>query len=161
MVVLVMGVSGIGKSTIGRELANQLGWTFLDADADHSPDAITRMAAGTPLTDIERGPWLERVRARVIRHVQKGENVVLACSALKDAYRQYLRNVPDDVLMVQLAAPPDVVAGRLHRREDHFAGTDLLDDQIRTWEPAHDAVTVDASADVQAVVKTILTAIGQ
>ncbi len=159
MVVLIMGITGIGKTTIGREVANRLNWTFLDADDDHSPDAIARMAKGTPLSDIERGPWLERVRDRVIRHIEQGDHVVLACSALKHAYRQYLRDVPAAVLVVQLTAPRNVVADRLARRTGHFAGADLLDDQIRTLEPSRDAMAIDASGDVQGVADAIIAAV--
>lgn len=159
MVVLIMGISGIGKTTIGRELARQLGWTFLDADDEHSPDDVARMAAGTPLTDVERGPWLERVRARVIRHIEQGENVVLACSALKQAYREYLRDVPDDVLIIHLTAPAHIVEDRLKLREGHFAGPKLLDSQIRTLEPTHNAIVIDASRDVQSVVSALRSAI--
>jgi len=159
MVVLIMGVSGIGKTTVGSEVAKRLGWTFLDADDDHSADAVAQMAAGTSLTDTERGPWLERVRARVIRHIERGENIVLACSALKHEYRQYLRNVPDRVFVVQLSAPKNVVAQRLGARKGHFAGIDLLDAQQRTLEPARDALTVDASQDVQTVVDTVIAAL--
>ena len=161
MVVLIMGISGIGKTTIGQELARQLGWTFLDADDDHSAAAKAHMSAGLPLSEVERAPWLERVRARVIRHIEQDENVVLACSALKHAHREYLRQVPTDVLVVQLTAPPAVVAERLEHRIGHFAGIDMLDDQLRDLEPARDAVTVDASPDVQTVVQTILHAMGK
>lgn len=160
MVVLIMGISGIGKTTIGRELAKRLGWTFLDADDDHSADAIARMASGASLTDVERGPWLERVRARLIRHIEQGEHIVLACSALKHAYRQYLRAVPADVVVVHLVAPAAVVAHRLKHRAGHFADVRLLDDQISTLEPSRDAIIVDASMSVESVVDTILSAIG-
>jgi gluconokinase len=160
MVVLIMGVSGIGKTTIGLELARQLGWTFLDADDDHSPEAKASMAAGTPLTDADREPWLERVRARMVRHIEQGENIILACSALKHSYRKTLRNVPDEVFTVHLSAPADIVASRLETRVDHFAGQNLLESQLRTLEPSRDAVTVDASNDVQTVVSTILSAMG-
>ncbi len=159
MVVLIMGITGIGKTTIGRAVASRLDWTFLDADDDHSADAIARMAAGTPLTDIERGPWLERVRDRVISHIEQGENVVLACSALKHAYRRYLRDVPDSVFTVQLTAPRKVVEERLARRTGHFAGADLLNDQIRTLEPSRDAIAIDVSGDVASVADAIVAAI--
>ena len=161
MVVLVMGVTGIGKTTIGRELARQLGWTFLDADDDHSADAVAAMAAGTPLTEIERGPWLERVRARVIRHIEQEHNVVLACSALKHTHRKYLRQVPDDVFVVHLVAAREVIESRLDRRVGHFAGVGLLSDQLHNLEPSHDAMIVDAAADVQTIVATIRKALGQ
>lgn len=160
MVVLIMGVAGIGKTTIGRELAGQLGWTFLDADDDHSAEAVAMMAAGTPLTDGERGPWLERVRMRMTRHIEQGENIVLACSALKHAYRKVLRNVPDEVFTVHLAAPADVVAARLESRVGHFAGSSLLESQLRTLEPSRDAITIDAAQPVAVVVDTIRRALG-
>jgi len=154
-----MGVAGVGKTTVGRALAARLGWTFVEADDEHSQAAKARMAKGIPLTDAERAPWLERVRARMIEHIQQGENIVLACSALKRAYRDYLRNVPDQVLLVQLVAPAAVIAERLARRTHHFAGVSLLDSQLQSQEPSDDAVVIDATPDVAAIVDTIMASL--
>lgn len=160
MVVLIMGVSGVGKTTVGRALATRLNWTFLDADDDHAPAARARMARGTPLTDADRAPWLQRVRARMREHIARGQDIVVACSALKQDYREYLRDVADRVLLVQLTAPPEVIARRLAHRADHFAGAGLLDSQLLTQEEPRDALCIDATLDVNSIVDTIVAALG-
>ena len=159
MVVIIMGVSGVGKTTVGRTLAARLGWTFLEADDEHSPDAKTKMASGVPLTDADRTPWLQRVRARVLARIEQGEDIVLACSALKRAHRAQLVDVPDRVLLVQLVAPPAIIAQRLVRRPHHFAGVSLLDSQLLSQEPAHDALTIDATMEVPGIVDAIVAAL--
>ena len=159
MVVLIMGVSGVGKTTVGRALAERLGWTFLEADDDHSPAARERMAQGIPLTDADRAPWLQRVRARMSEHIARGEDIVLACSALKHDYREYLRDVAARVLLVQLEAPPEVIAGRLARRRHHFAGVSLLDSQLETQEHPHHALMIDATLAVEVIVDRIVAAL--
>jgi gluconokinase len=157
MVLLIMGVAGSGKTTIGTALATRLEWTFLEADDDHSPENIAKMHAGIPLTDADRSSWLAHVRARIISHVENGENIVVACSALKEAYRRYLRQVPDEVVIVHLSVPPDVLADRLRNRKHHFAGVNLLESQLKTLEVPQDAIVVDASQPIEATVAAILS----
>ena len=160
MVILLMGVSGVGKSAIGRALADRLGWSFLDADDDHSAANVTKMRRGESLTDADRAPWLEAVRARVREHVQRGENLVLACSALKSSYRAILADVGDEFVVVHLSAQPDVVRERIRRRTDHFAGPELLPGQIEALEPPTDAVVIDATPPMGVVIDTIQARLG-
>lgn len=155
MVILLMGVSGVGKSAVGVELAAQLGWTFLDADDDHSDAAVARMRHGEPLSDADRRPWIEAVRDRLRKHVERRESVVLACSALRKEYRAALADVDTRFEFVQLEAPPELVRQRLVQRHGHFAGPDLLPSQLLELEPATGAHVVDATASVEAVVATI------
>jgi gluconokinase len=159
LVVVIMGVSGVGKTTVGRALATRVGWTFLEADDDHSPAAKARMAKGIPLTDADRAPWLERVRSRMIACSEQGESIVLACSALKRAYRDYLRNVPDRVVFVQLMAPREVLTQRLASRASHFAGVSLLDSQLEAQDAGEDAIVIDATQDVDEIVNAIVASL--
>jgi gluconokinase len=145
MIVVLMGVSGSGKSTIGRELARQLGWTFLDADDYHPPANIAKLHAGIPLTDEDRRPWLAAI-ARVIDEARmKCENIVLACSALKHSYQDYLRHGLDDVKFVYLHGPPELIRARLEARTGHFMNPALFSSQLETLEPPDEAVDVDVT----------------
>lgn len=160
MVILVSGVSGSGKSTVGAELARQLGWTFLDADDDHPPANVAKMRSGIPLTDDDRAPWLEAVRARIQRCVQRRRNVVVACSALKRSYREYLEHVPDRTVVVQLHAPEPVTRSRLITRAPHFMPPGLLPSQYELLESSESDLIVDATVPVQEVVATIRRELG-
>lgn len=155
MVILVMGVAGVGKTTVGSELARQLGWPFVDADEEHSPANIKKMRVGIPLGETDRVSWLAGVRRRLERHRARGEDVVLACSALKQAHRDYLEAGAGKLLTIYLHAPGDVVARRLTLRPGHFAGPELLASQYRALEPPHDAVPIDASHPLGDVIATI------
>lgn len=150
-----MGVSGSGKTTVGRKLADELGWSFYDGDDFHAPASIEKMSRGIPLTDEDRGPWLAALRAVVDRAVEKGENAVLACSALKGAYRETLRGDHAGVVFVYLKVDPHVVAERLEHRAGHYAKRDLLPSQLATLEEPEDAVTVDASRTPEEIVAEI------
>jgi carbohydrate kinase (thermoresistant glucokinase family) len=119
-VLLVMGVSGSGKTTLGLGLAARTGWTFLDADDLHSPDAIARMTAGIPLTDGDRWPWLARVADWIAERHRAGEPGIVACSALKREYRDRLRDAHPDLRLAYLRAEPQQIAERLARRTRHF-----------------------------------------
>ena len=160
MLLLVMGVAGVGKTTVGTALAHQLGWTFLDADDDQPPENVDRMRAGIALTDADRAPWLAAVRARVRLHLERGENVVLACSALKQEYRDYLTRVADRSTVVMLAAPEPLVRSRLRARRAHYMSADLLHSQYDALEPPADALVVNAAAPVADVVATIRARLG-
>jgi gluconokinase len=153
---MVMGVSGVGKTTIGRALADRIGWTFIEADDDHSPENVAHMHAGIPLTDEDRKPWLDAVGRRVRSHLELGEDVVLACSALKDKYREQLRAITGPMTVIYLSASREVIAKRLAQRHNHFMNATLLGSQIDTLEPPRDAITVDASGTPDQVVDLIV-----
>ena len=163
--LVVMGVAGSGKSTVGRALADLLGWTFVDAD-DHHPEAnVAKIRTGTPLTDVDRAPWLAALRDLLAHETRAGRRVVLACSALKHGYRRTLARCDapggcaPDVVFVWLDAPDPVLRGRLQRRRDHFAGSDLLSSQLRDLEPDRESPSVlrfDAASPVPALVEAIV-----
>ncbi|WP_264776316.1 gluconokinase [Deinococcus aetherius] len=145
MRVVVMGVSGSGKTTVGREVAARAGWPFLDGDDFHTPQARARMARGEGLTDADRAPWLARLRSRL----EALPDVVLACSALRRAYRDALRG--PGVTFLFLNVPRDLLQARLAVRTGHYAGPGLLPSQLATLEaPApeeRDVVILDVMAD--------------
>lgn len=153
--VVIMGVSGVGKTTVGQALAERLGWTFLEADDDHPPANVAKMRRSEPLTDADRDGWIDAVRRRAERHLARGENVVLACSALRHAHRQRLRRIDAHVVFVHLDAPAEVIAERLREREGHFAGPGLLPSQLEDLERPADAIVVDATRPIDDVVAAI------
>lgn len=155
--VVVMGVSGSGKSTVGRLLAAELGVPFVDGDDEHSPEAKARMARGIPLDDAWRAPWLDRLEAILREHEQDG--LVLACSALTRAYRRRLTRGVRRVTFVALVAPREVLAARLATRHGHFAGPALLDSQLATLELGDDVVTVDATGPLETTAATAALAV--
>lgn len=132
--VVVMGVSGCGKSTIAERLARELGGIYLDADSLHSPEAVAKMAAGVPLTDEDRAPWLARVGDR-LADASQGSPVVIACSALRRRYRDVLRERGGDVIFVHLAGPAELIETRMRARAGHYMPSSLLASQVATLEP--------------------------
>jgi carbohydrate kinase (thermoresistant glucokinase family) len=155
-VILVMGVSGSGKSTVGRALAEALGADFLDADAYHSAANIERMHAGIPLDDAARMPWLRAVREGVLEQVQAGRRVVFACSALKAAYRHVLLDGIEDAAIVHLDVSHATLEARLVNRHGHFMPAGLLDSQLADLEVPDHAIVVDAGRDLPDVIADIL-----
>lgn len=133
MVVVVMGVAGSGKTTIGRALAAELGWEFYDADDFHPPSNVGKMARGVPLGDEDRRPWLESLRAAVRGLLERGESAVLACSALRESYRERLL-VDERVKLVYLKGDRELIRRRLAERRGHFMSPDLLDSQLAALE---------------------------
>lgn len=154
MVIVVMGVSGSGKTTIGSLLARQLNWEFADADDYHSTANIEKMRCGVPLTDADRASWLEALRALIAGWVAAGKPGVLACSALKQAYREILRVNPQ-VCFVYLKAKPDLLSRRLLERRDHYMKEQMLASQLATLEEPEHAVEVDAGETPQQIVQEI------
>jgi len=138
MVVIILGVSGAGKTTIGQLLAEELGWRFYEADDFHSGANIDKMRQGVPLTDEDRWPWLESLRQLIKRCLATGENAVLACSALKEAYRRHLR-VSDNVKLVFLCGNYELIANQLRQRRGHFVNPALLQSQFADLEEPHSA----------------------
>ena len=159
LAIVVMGVSGCGKSTVGTRLAQQLGATFLDADDFHPPDNVGRMRAGIALTDAERAPWLDALAARLTQARTEDEAVVLACSALKRSYRDALRRGAPALTLVHLTGSPALLAERITARPGHYMPPTLLPSQLATLEsPGADerAITLDVGATTDDIVADIL-----
>jgi len=160
-VVVVMGVSASGKSTVAAVVAQRLGWAHIDADDYHPQANIDKMSAGQPLTDDDRVPWLEAIRADLDRRRSAGESVVLSCSALKRKYRDVLRGGPARVHFVHLRASRDVLVARLDERSGHFFPGDLVDSQLAALEvPGSDeaALIVDATDDAADIASRVVNA---
>ncbi len=159
MIIIVMGVSGVGKTTIGRALAQDLGWRFAEGDDFHSAANIAKMHAGIPLTDEDRAPWLQSLRYAITEWLADSQNVVLACSALKASYRTVLLVSPK-VKFVYLRGSFELIARRLALRKGHYMNPDLLRSQFDTLEEPKGTLTIDAGQGVDQVVKEIRTALG-
>ena len=147
--VVLMGVAGCGKSTVGPRLADALGVPFVDGDDVHTAAAKAQMAAGRPLDDATRGPWLDRLHQILVEHAEVG--IVLACSALKDSYRRRLVGDLAGVRFIALVAPPAVLERRLRERPEHFAGPELLPSQLEHLELGPDVVVIDATRAIDTV----------
>lgn len=143
MVILIMGVAGSGKTTVGQKLAGELGWPFADADHFHPPANIAKMSAGQPLDDADRAPWLAKLRAFIDERLARGENAILACSALKASYRDALIANPARVRLVHLQGSPGLLARRLDARRGHYMAPAMLDSQLAALEPPAHALTLD------------------
>ena len=154
MFILVMGVTGSGKTTIGTLLSTAMDWPFYDADDFHSPENIRKMASGVPLTDEDRGPWFEELRELICRQNERGENGVLACSALKEAYRRTLC-ADADVTVVYLQAHPDLIRSRLDSRSGHYMPQRLIGSQFLDLEEPKDGIIIDAAWPPEQIVETI------
>ena len=161
MVVVLMGVSGSGKSTVGKILADRLGWSFLDADDFHPAANVEKMHRGIPLTDEDRRPWLDTLRLRIDDACRSSENVVLACSALKHAYQEYLeRDEPMCVEYVYLNGSEELIQKRLAERKGHFMNPKLLHSQFETLEPPAHAVQVDIAPPAEEIATEIQRKLG-
>ena len=154
MIVIIMGTTGAGKTTIGTMLATQLNWQFADADTFHPPANIEKMSHGIPLTDADRAPWLEAMRKSILEWIAAGKNAVLACSALKRAYRDELRPSPE-VKIVYLKGDYALFAERIRHRHGHFAGEQILAGQFADLEEPTDAITIDAAHSPEEIVAEI------
>ncbi len=150
-----MGVSGSGKTTIGEALAARLGWRYLDADDYHPPENVAKMAAGTPLQDGDRWPWLQEINLAL----RNQKDAVLGCSALKDAYRQRLAAGLQECLIVYLKGSFELLSRRAAQRKHRFMPASLLKSQFETLEPPRDAIVVDVAQPVEACVQQILDAL--
>jgi gluconokinase len=164
MIVVVMGVSGSGKTTIGRALADELGWPFLDADDFHPAGNVAKMAAGTPLADADRWPWLDALAAKIAAVLAAGGHAVLACSALREAYRARIAagaRRPDDIRFVHLEGDRATIAARLAARQHRYMPATLLDSQFATLETPVDAIKVDVRQTIPGQVAQIRAALAQ
>jgi gluconokinase len=159
MVVIVMGVTGAGKTTVGRLLAEQSGWEFADADDFHPPANVEKMRNGIPLDDDDRKPWLERLRKSITDWIAEGRNVVLACSALKRSYRQEL-DVGPQVHFVYLKGSAEQIAERLRSRQGHFAGEQILAGQFADLEEPENALTIEIASTPEQIVAQIRKKLG-
>lgn len=151
-----MGVSGVGKTTVGRALAERLGWSFVDADDVHPAANVAKMAAGQPLDERDRAPWLAALHRIVVDHRRRREPLVLACSALKSAHRAVLAGDEPGVCTVHLTGSPALVAERLAHRQGHYMPAALLPSQLRELEPPTGMPAVDVDAPVDDVVDRVL-----
>jgi gluconokinase len=156
VIVVLMGVTGTGKSTVGKLLASQFGWTFVEGDDFHPKDNVEKMRQGIALDDEDRKPWLDAIRHRLEQASQRNENVVLACSALKHSYQHYLAGFdPEAVRFVYLFGSQEVIKQRLAKRTGHFMNPALLASQFEALEPPEDAIRVDVNQTPAAIVAEI------
>lgn len=157
--LIVMGVSGSGKSTIAAALSERLGWRFEDGDSFHPKSNVEKMRAGHPLTDEDRWPWLNAIADEIARACNKGEKIIIACSALKHAYREVLLRGRDDVRFVFLKGTQELIADRLAHRKGHFMPAGLLASQFNTLEPpdaSERVITASIDESVEAIVDGIV-----
>ena len=152
MIVVVMGVSGSGKTTVGRLLAERLGWRFIEGDDYHPKENVAKMAAGVPLEDTDRWPWLDALN----RVLKDAENAVLACSALKEIYRRRLLDGVAASRVVYLRGSTRLIAERVAARKHRYMPASLLDSQFAALEPPREAIEVDVSLDPEACVARIM-----
>ena len=157
--VILMGVAGSGKSTVGVSLAKRLGCSFLDADAFHPSANVEKMKNGIPLDDEDRVPWLQRLRGELQERLASGASVVLGCSALKESYRKILGEGSSQIDFVFLDVDQVTLMERLGKRKDHFFPKELLESQFAALERPADAIVVDARRPLEDVVEQILSAL--
>jgi gluconokinase len=160
MIVVLMGVSGSGKTTIGQKLASILEWRFYDADALHSPGNRNKMRRGLALSDSDRLPWLRSVRRLIQRCMAQRVDAIVACSALKQSYRDIIVVDVRNVRIVYLKGTPEVIAKRVKYRRHHFMAPGLLPSQFATLEEPRDATTIDVSSTPDQIVSAIRAALG-
>ena len=154
--VIVMGVSGSGKTSVGKSLAEHLGWDFYDADDFHSPENVAKMARSIPLDDSDRTPWLAALHDLISSSLKEMRPSVLACSALKEGYRQQLLNGNDDTQIVFLKGSYDLLWSRLSSRKGHYMKPHMLQSQFETLEEPTNRLTIDVSMSVSDIVQEIL-----
>jgi gluconokinase len=159
-VVVITGVAGTGKTTVGQMLADAFGWDFRDADQFHPPANIAKMAAGQPLDDTDRAPWLAAIRDDLASTLARGENAVVTCSALKESYRQALGGTSPGLTWVYLHGEPELIRRRLAERPGHFMKPAMLDSQLAALEPPANALALDVSAPPAALVAQIRRQLG-
>lgn len=156
LIVIVMGVSGVGKTTIGQRLAESLGWPFFDADDFHPQANVDKMGRGIPLTDDDRWPWLARIHQKMSGLLAEGRSAVIACSALKAAYRDRLTATQaDQTVFVYLKGEYDLLLQRMQAREGHFMKADMLKSQFDTLEEPNEAITVEVTVKPETIIQNI------
>jgi gluconokinase len=161
MVIVLMGVSGTGKTTVGKVLANKLGWDFVEGDDYHPSANVEKMSAGIALTDEDRYPWLQALRQRIEQACKQGENVILACSALKREYRQYLqRHDLECVHYVFLHGSEELISRRLAHRKGHYMDPNLLQSQFEALEVPEGTLQVDITPAPEVIAAEIQQKLG-
>ncbi len=154
--VVLMGVAGSGKTAVGTKVAEILHWLFLDADNFHPPANIEKMKHGIPLDDADRAPWLQRLHDELQRQINEGRSVILACSALKEAYRRILRDETLPPTFIYLDVDPETIQERLSHRTAHFFPKKLMDSQFEALEKPEDAILIDARKPLNEVVSAVI-----
>ena len=157
MILLVMGVSGSGKNTIGEPLAKRLDWRFIDGDDYHPKENVAKMAAGIPLQDADRWPWLAKINRKLLQLEKQKHSAVVGCSALKQIYRKRLARGVRDFRTVYLKGDFKLIEKRVKARKHRYMPASLLDSQFAALEPPHDAIEVDVALDPEACVARIIS----
>jgi gluconokinase len=152
---LIMGVSGSGKSTLGSALARQLGWDFFDADDFHTEENIAKMAAGIPLSDSDREPWLAKLNDQLLSTLKANRHPVLACSALKEQYRARLLEGTDDMAIIHLKGSYALISSRMSARAGHFMKPEMLQSQLNALEEPQGALVLDVAMPLEEMLDTI------
>jgi gluconokinase len=154
--VVLMGVAGSGKTAVGMQVARKLDWIFLDADNFHPPANIEKMKHGIPLNDQDRAPWLQRLHDELQHQMAEGHSVILACSALKESYREVLRDEVSPPKFVYLDVDPETIRERLGHRTAHFFPKELMESQFAALEEPKDAIIIDARKPLEVVVDRVI-----
>ncbi|GAB4238307.1 MAG: gluconokinase [Stanieria sp.] len=158
MFCIIMGVAGSGKSTVGKLLSQRLGWQFYDADDFHPPENIAKMSLGLPLSDRDQEPWLDRLKQLIEQNIKQGNSAILACSALKSSYRQFLtQNQKNDICWIYLRGDYELILTRIQQRQKHFFKEEILRSQFANLEEPTEALIIDVALSPDAIVNTILT----
>jgi carbohydrate kinase (thermoresistant glucokinase family) len=159
MNLVLMGVSGSGKTTVGLMLSRELGWPYVDADDYHPAANVEKMRTGTPLDDVDRCPWLDRLNQLLREHQVRGQSVILGCSALKRAYRDRLASGLHDLRWVHLQGSFELILSRLQARKGHYMPATLLQSQFATLEAPNDALTLDIAATPEVLARRVIEAL--
>ena len=159
MLIIITGVSGVGKTTIGKLLSEDMGWTFYEGDDYHTNVNLAKMRNGTPLTDEDRWPWLDALRTKISEIVLHEENAILSCSALKESYRMRLASGLKDIVFVYLQGDYQLIRNRISERVGHFMNADLLASQYSDLEEPRNAIIVDAALEPMAIISYLKLAL--
>ena len=159
MLIIITGVSGVGKTTIGKLLSENIGWTFYEGDDYHTNVNLAKMRNGTPLTDDDRWPWLDALRRKISEIVVHEENAILSCSALKESYRTRLGSGLKDIVFVYLRGDYQLVRNRITKRVGHFMSANLIASQYSDLEEPQDTIVVDAALEPMAIINYLKRAL--